>query len=89
MEANRVTNLKQKEMTNYDVVKKLIGEIRHAGDASIDPQRLENLRAMCELMDEIHTAIDAVAYDFKDSRAASEKEAADYADKFLEKLGIN
>lgn len=75
-------------MTNYDVVKKLIGNIRPVGDASIDPQRLENLKAMCELMDEIHTAIDAVAYDFKDDKQASVKRCCDYANQFLGKLGI-
>lgn len=73
-------------MTNFDVVKKLIGEIRPVGDAAIDPQRLENLKAMCELMDEIHSAIDAVAYDFKDDKQGSVKACCDYATKFLDKL---
>lgn len=75
-------------MTNYDVVKKLIGDIRPLGDASRDGQRLENLKAMCELMDKIHSAIDAVAYDFKDDKQGSVVACCEYANKFLDKLGI-
>ncbi|HEY4755800.1 MAG TPA: hypothetical protein VIH28_07090 [Ignavibacteriaceae bacterium] len=75
-------------MTNYDVVKKLIGEIRPVGKSEVDAKRLENLKAMCELMNEIHSAIDAVAYDFKDDHQASIKNAVEYANNFLNKLGI-
>ena len=75
-------------MTNYDVVKKLIGNIRPVGKSEVDAERLENLKAMCELMNEIHTAIDAVAYDFKDDKQGSVKACVDFADNFLNKLGI-
>lgn len=75
-------------MTNFDVVKKLIGDIRPVGDASRDPQRLENLKAMCELHAEIHAAIDAVAYDFKDDKQSSVKECCDVANKYIDSLGI-
>lgn len=75
-------------MTNFDVVNKLIGEIRPVGDAAIDPQRLENLKAMCELMDEIHSAIDAVAYDFNGDKRGSVVTCCKYANDFLDKLGI-
>ncbi len=76
-------------MTNYDVVKKLIGNIRPIGESNADLDRLENLKAMCELMDEIHCDIDAVAYNFKDDKRASVKKCCDYANKFLDKLGIS
>lgn len=75
-------------MTNYDVVKKLIGNIRPVGETNEDAKRFENLKALCELMNKIHTDIDAVAYDFKDDKQKSVKEACDYANKFLDKLGI-
>ena len=75
-------------MTNYDVVKKLIGPIRPVGESNEDTKRLENLKAMCQLMEEIHTAIDAVAYDFRDDKQGSVKACQDYASKFLDKLGI-
>lgn len=76
-------------MTNYDVVKKLIGDIRPVGESNEDTRRFENLKKMCELFDEIHTAIDAVAYDFKNDKQGSVKHSCDYANKFLDKLGIN
>ncbi len=76
-------------MTNYDVVKKLIGDIRPIGDASRDPHRLENLKAMCELMNEIHSAIDAVAYDFKDDWQGTVKLCCDEANKYIDSLGIS
>ncbi len=75
-------------MENYDVVKKLIGDIRPKGDASRDYEILENLKAMCKLHEEIHIAIDAVAYDFKDDKQGSVKICRDYANTFLDKLGI-
>jgi hypothetical protein len=75
-------------MTNYDVVKKLIGNIRPIGEAYEDAKRLENLKEMCKLMDEIHSAIDAVAYDYKDDKQGSVKACCDYANQFLDKLGI-
>lgn len=75
-------------MTNYDVVKKLIGEIRPVGDASRDPKILENLKAMCELHAEIHAAIDSVAYDFKNDKQGSVKTVCDFANKYIDSLGI-
>lgn len=75
-------------MTNYDVIKKLIGKIRPVGDASIDPQRLENLKAMCELHAEIHKAIDDVAYDFKYDKQGTVKTCCDFANKYIDSLGI-
>lgn len=75
-------------MTNYDVVKKLIGDVRPKGDASRDYKILENLKALCELHAEIHKAIDDVAYDFKDDKQGSVKMVCDYANKYIDSLGI-
>jgi len=75
-------------MTNYDVVKKLIGDVRPKGDASRDYQILENLKALIELHAEIHKAIDDVAYDFKDDKQGSVKMCCDEANKYLNSLGI-
>ena len=75
-------------MTNYDVVKKLIGDVRPKGDASRDYQILENLKALIELHSEIHKAIDDVAYDFKDDKQASVKMCCDEANKYIDSLGI-
>lgn len=75
-------------MTNYEIVKKLIGEVRPVGETNEDKKRLENLKSLCELMDEIHTEIDAVAYDFRNNKEHSIKEAVKVADEFLTKIGI-
>lgn len=75
-------------MTNYDVVKKLIGDVRPKGDASRDYEILENLRALIELHSEIHRAIDDVAYDFKDRYEGSVKMCQQEASKYLDSLSI-
>jgi hypothetical protein len=75
-------------MTNYEVVKKLIGNVRPKGDASRDYEILENLKALIELHSEIHKAIDDVAYDFKDSNEGTIKMCQQEASKYLDSLGI-
>lgn len=75
-------------MTNFDVVKKLIGDVRPKGDASRDAEILDNLKALCELHAEIHKAIDDVAYDFRNDKQASIKACCDYANKYIDSLGI-
>lgn len=75
-------------MTNFDVVKKLIGNIDPVADAAIDCERFENLKDMCELMKEIHIAIDYVAYHNKNSQYGSQRMCGEYADKFLTSIGI-
>lgn len=77
-------------MTHTEIVQKLIGSIHPAGDASIDEERLENLKAMCELVNNLITEIDDVSYRYRDSYALSEKRASDYANNYLRKeIGIS
>lgn len=76
-------------MTNTDVVKKLIGKITPVGETNTDNERFENLKAMCELVDNLITDIDDMAYMNKDSREFSVKRASEYASNFLTKtIGI-
>lgn len=72
----------------YEVVKKLIGNINPAGDASMDDERFENLKLVCSLVDKLLSNIDDVAYKNKDSYEFSVKRAAEYASDFYNKLGI-
>lgn len=74
-------------MDNYDVVRKLIGEIRPVGETNEDINRYENLKAMCELMDKIDTAIKDVAWDFKNRNEYSIKQSVKYAEDFLKGMG--
>jgi len=75
-------------MTNYDVVKKLIGNAMPIGDSTIDAQIYENLKELIKLHSEIHKVIDDVAYDFRDDKRASIKKCCDEASKYLDSLGI-
>lgn len=70
-------------MTNTDVIKKLIGRINPIGETNTDNERFENLKAMCELVDNLITDIDNVAYKYKNAREFSVKRAAEYASNFL------
>lgn len=73
-------------MTNYEIVKKLIGDIIPKGDASIDEKILENLKAMIELHAEIHFAIDAVANDFRNDKQSSVVKCCEEANKYIDSL---
>ena len=75
-------------MTNYEIVKRLIGNVRPLGDASRDSEILDNLKELCKLHAEIHKAIDDIAYDFKDDKQGSVKACCDYANNYLDSLGI-
>lgn len=76
-------------MTNYDVVKKLIGNVTPIGDANIDNERFENLKSMCELIERLRDEIKATAYGCKDSREFSVKRAGEYADTFINDLCVD
>ena len=76
-------------MTNTDVVKKLIGKINPIGEKNTDNERFENLKEMCELVNNLIIDIDDVAYQNKDAREFSVKRASEYASNFLTKtVGI-
>lgn len=70
-------------MTNYDVVIKLIGEIRPVGDSSIDRQRLENLKDMIRLHEEMHAEIDSISRDFLYDNRWSVAACRDEATKYI------
>lgn len=79
-----------KILTTKEIVETLIGKIRPVGETNTDTQRFENLKEMCELVNELVSEIDSVSYDFKDSYEHSVKKSSEYAKNFLtEKLGIN
>lgn len=71
------------------VVSKLIGSISPTGHHSVDLERLENLKEMCELVNTLVTRIDEIGYQNRNSQEKSVKEIADYANNFLTNtLGI-
>lgn len=70
-------------MTNTDVVKKLIGNINPVGETNTDNERFENLKEMCELVNNLIECIDDVSYNNRNSHEASIKRASVYASDFL------
>lgn len=76
-------------MTNYDVVKKLVGEIKPIGETYADLQRFENLEKMTVLVNLLVQDIDQVVYENKNRIEYSIKRSVDFASKFLkDDLGI-
>lgn len=77
-------------MTHTEIVIKLIGPIRPVGDASVDPERLENLKDLTDLVNALVVLIDDVATINNDSHEHSRAVAGKHAYKFLaETLGIS
>jgi len=76
-------------MDHKEIVMRLVGPIDPIGETNTDNARFENLKVLCELVDDLVSAIDGVAYKHKDSYEYSRKRAADYASNFMTKnLGI-
>lgn len=76
-------------MTHTEIVMKLIGSIQPAGDSGLDRERMENLKALCALVDNLVVEIDRVVTDNEHAHQASIKEMANYSKNFLANtLGI-
>ena len=76
-------------MTHHEIVKKLIGEIRPVGETNTDNERFENLKVMCDLVNNLILDIDDMAFTNKDAYQFSVKRASEYASNFLtKKVGI-
>lgn len=74
-------------MTNYDVVKKLIGNIMPIGETNEDERRFSNLKDTIELVDLLLSDIDRAAQ--KSSNVEfSIRRSQDYANEFLDRIGI-
>jgi hypothetical protein len=77
-------------MTHTEIVKKLIGSIEPIGKSETDTKRLENLKQMCELVENLIIEIDTVATRHENAYEYSVKDIAEYSRNFLENtLGIN
>lgn len=72
----------------YHVIRKLTGKIRPAGESNTDEERLKNTKKFIEVFDLMHTAIDDIAYGYKDSPYAPEKRIGDCCREHLNKMGI-
>jgi len=75
-------------MTIHEIVKKLIGAINPVGDTGMDNDRLENLKAMTRLINDLLVDIVIVATENKDRQEYSRKKAGEFANKFLDEIRI-
>lgn len=70
-------------MELIDIVNKLVGRIEPIGDTFVDEERFENLKAYCELINEMVKRVDDVVCNNWGSRLASVKKTNDYISDFL------
>jgi hypothetical protein len=72
-----------------EIVFKLIGPINPIGETNEDNKRFENLKIMCDLINDLIQYTDDMAYCNKDHYEFSRKRASDYVYNFLtNKIGI-
>lgn len=74
-------------MDIYEIVKKLVGEIDPIGDSIVDRERLENLKTLTTLVDKLVYDINSIIPN-KDRVEWSMKQAGEFADNFMDSLGI-
>jgi hypothetical protein len=76
-------------MTHLEIVNKLIGPIEPVGETTADDARYANLKAKCELVEQLILDIQFVANTNKGRSEYSMKRAGEYAERFLENtIGI-
>lgn len=75
-------------MTNYDVIKKLIGPVTPIGCSSTDVERLKNLKEMADVVNKLLTDIDNVVHEYKDSHEQSVKDIVKFGEDFFNEIGI-
>jgi len=68
-----------------EIVQKLVGSISPSGQSHLDTQRLENLKVMCGLVEDLVYEINFVARE-ENAYQYSIKEMGVYARKFLDNL---
>jgi len=70
-------------MEYKEIVLKLIGPIDPIGETNTDDKRFENLKIMCNLVNDLVQYIDDVGYINKDHYEFSKKRVSDYINNFL------
>ena len=75
-------------MDLYDIVMKLVGPVDPVGSSEIDRERMENLKVLLDLTDQLLSAIDLVAPLNKNRTEWSMKQAGQLCDNWQDKMGI-
>lgn len=76
-------------MDLFRIVMKLIGPVNPVGDTNTDSDRLENLKELLELTDNLLTVIDRLAMQNKDSKECSVRKVGQLCDEWQVKMGIS
>ena len=71
-----------------ELLHKVIGEIRPCADSAIDGQRIGNLKLFIDVFDEMHTMIDDIPYEWKDTKYGSVQPFIKACDEQLDRMGI-
>jgi hypothetical protein len=77
------------ELTVTEVVEKIIGKVDPVGETNADNERLENLKALCELTQNLLEKIKMIAYKNIEAKEFSVKRAGEYATEFMKENGIH
>lgn len=72
----------------YEVVTKLIGNIRPQGCSQRDKESNENLKKFIQVFDKMHLDIDFIADNYKKCHESSIKKAVKIANDHLDSMGI-
>ena len=71
--------------TNTEIVNKLIGRISPVGETNEDNERFDNLKSMCELLEQLFIEVAALK-SYQNSNQFSVKRAGDYAATCIDNL---
>jgi hypothetical protein len=85
----RLEKMMKEKMDLFCIVMKLIGPVNPIGDTNTDSDRLENLKELLELTDNLLTVIDRLAMQNKDSKECSVRKAGQLCDEWQVKMGIS
>ena len=70
-------------MTNTEIIMKLVSQIQPVGMSHVDGERLDNLKELCSLVEELNTKIYNVASNHFHNNEHSIVLCQEYAKKFL------
>ena len=70
-------------MTYTDIVKKLIGPVSPVGETNQDELRFENLKELCELVENLTQVLVDISDSNKHAHEYSIKRSVDYIDEIL------
>lgn len=78
--------MEMNELEILKVVRILVGRIQPVGETNTDNDRLDNLKKMCYVVNELVTDIKDVEFNNRGHHEFSKKRASEYAEKQLKEM---